>query len=102
MKESRGQQIALQKSKSFYGIQQDNSLFAALRQMAPIQNSQQQSVEISFTKIIRDPLFYKPLRVGCILMMVQQFSGIRNDFRQSLFQKLLFGPFYFSKILKKS
>ena len=48
--------------------------------MVSEEQKQQRHKKISLLKLVRDPLFYKPIRVGCILMMIQQFSGIRKDF----------------------
>ena len=48
--------------------------------MVPEKQQQQQHEKTPILKLVRDPLFYKPIRVGCILMMIQQFSGIRKDF----------------------
>ena len=48
--------------------------------MVSEEQNQQRHKKISLFKLVRDPLFYKPIRVGCILMMIQQFSGIRKDF----------------------
>ena len=48
--------------------------------MVSEEQKQQRHKKTSLLKLVRDPLFYKPIRVGCILMMIQQFSGIRKDF----------------------
>ena len=48
--------------------------------MVSEEQKQQRHMKTSLLKLVRDPLFYKPIRVGCILMMIQQFSGIRKDF----------------------
>ena len=48
--------------------------------MVSEEQNQQRHKKTSLLKLVRDPLFYKPIRVGCILMMIQQFSGIRKNF----------------------
>ena len=48
--------------------------------MVSEEQNQQRHKKTSLLELVRDPLFYKPIRVGCILMMIQQFSGIRKDF----------------------
>ena len=77
-KEQRGQLEKRWAALKFYG--QEKSTFAGLRNLVSEEQKQQRHKKTSLSKLVRDPLFYKPIRVGCILMMIQQFSGIRNDF----------------------
>ena len=78
MIEQRGEVKKRRDSLQFYG--RKNSIFVGLRNMVPEEQQQQQHEKTPILKLVRDPLFYKPIRVGCILMMIQQFSGIRKDF----------------------
>ena len=71
-KEQRSLYEEAEKSKRFYGLQQENSLFAAKKKISTIPKSK------NVWNVFRQPNFYKPLRVGCVLMIIQQFSGIRN------------------------
>jgi len=81
-KEQRSLYEEAEKSKRFYGLQQENSLFAAMKTIS-VSIHHPENVSIPRSKnvwnVFRQPNFYKPLRVGCVLMIIQQFSGIRND-----------------------
>ena len=60
-------------AKDFYGVacnQQDSSEKSEKKKMTSSENN-------SISSLMKDPLFTKPLGIGCTMMLIQQLTGIR-------------------------
>jgi len=60
-------------AKDFYGVacnQQDSSEKSEKKKMTLSENN-------SISSLMKDPLFTKPLGIGCTMMLIQQLTGIR-------------------------
>ena len=61
-------------AKDFYGV--------ACNQSDALEKSEKKSLPShgennSISNMMKDPLFYKPLGIGCTMMLIQQLTGIR-------------------------
>ena len=74
--EQRGLNDQADIARNFYGLCEKYSIWSGLQKVNPIPSIQ--AKRVPFHTIIRDPEFYKPLIVGCVMMMIQQLTGIRK------------------------
>ena len=69
-------------AKDFYGV-------TCNQQEAPEKSEKKKLSSGNETKsistLMKDPLFTKPLGIGCTMMLIQQLTGIRSVFLNCLF-----------------
>ena len=76
--DQRGYHRDAELARNYYGLSQKHSIFSAMTNgnsvlALPLEKRE----HIPLHKIIRNELYYKPLGVGCVMMMIQQLTGIR-------------------------
>ena len=74
--EQRGHPREAELAGQYYGLRGKYSIWSALAKTNPVPIGRHES--IPFYKIIKNESFYKPLAVGCVMMMIQQLTGIRS------------------------